>query len=167
MNRERAIEALRIGQKYAYNAMQDHLTKHCDNPPAGNEYETLREHVAQINQAIAALTAEQPQKVEDSSIANMVDALEKLSKLGNGDKPGNSEGNRIAQQALEQYRLAEQTPEPNRVVVMRDGLMSELEEIAGPSNFSPNGWMSITLKEVVSILKSLQLPAAPKDNHDE
>jgi hypothetical protein len=69
--------------------------------------------------AIAALTAEQPQKVDDSSITNLVDALEKLSKLGNGDKPGNSEGNRIAQQALEQYRLAEQTPEPNRAVVSR------------------------------------------------
>ena len=43
-----------------------------------------------------------------------LDALEKLSKLGNGDHDGNSEGNVIAQEARNKLRahLAKPEPEP-------------------------------------------------------
>lgn len=46
--------------------------------------------------------AAEPEKTSDDSrkIAIAFMALEKLSKLGNGDRPGNSDGNIIAQQAL-------------------------------------------------------------------
>lgn len=39
-------------------------------------------------------------------LETMVKALEKLSVLGNGDKPGNSDGNRIAQEALKHFEKA-------------------------------------------------------------
>ena len=44
----------------------------------------------------------------------VLDALEKLSKLGNGDHDGNSEGNVIAQEARNKLRahLAKPEPEP-------------------------------------------------------
>lgn len=58
-----------------------------------------------INAAFAARLAER-----DANIEQMRSALVALSKLGNGDRPGNSEGNVIAQRALEfdkSARLAE------------------------------------------------------------
>ena len=41
-----------------------------------------------------------------------LDALDKLSKLGNGDSDGNSDGNVIAQEAREKLRSALAQPEP-------------------------------------------------------
>lgn len=47
------------------------------------------------------------QKTEDTSgkdASLLVDALEQLSRLGNGDQPGNSSGNLVAQRALAKWR---------------------------------------------------------------
>ena len=44
------------------------------------------------------------QAVKASADEGLVDALEKLSRLGNGDQYGNSDGNRIAQEALARYK---------------------------------------------------------------
>jgi hypothetical protein len=45
-----------------------------------------------------------PPVTEPSRASVLVDALEELSKLGNGNAPGNSDGNVIAQRALARYR---------------------------------------------------------------
>jgi hypothetical protein len=42
----------------------------------------------------------------------LVEALQKLACLGNGDRPGNSEGNIIAQEALRKYEAQQAEIEP-------------------------------------------------------
>jgi len=64
-------------------------------------------------------------------VIGLVNALETLSKLGNGNKPGNSEGNRIAQHALEQYQMTAPRTSLNADVAkalnMADGFISQYE----------------------------------------
>ena len=45
--------------------------------------------------------------VKASADEGLVDALEKLSRLGNGDEYGNSDGNRIAQEALARHKTSD------------------------------------------------------------
>ena len=55
----------------------------------------------------AALRA---QPVSDDAMDALVEALEVLAKLGNGEHYGNSDGNVIAQMALAAYRAAQEKP---------------------------------------------------------
>ena len=51
-----------------------------------------------------------PQPVSDDARDALVEALEVLAKLGNGEHYGNSDGNVIAQMALAAYRAAQEKP---------------------------------------------------------
>ena len=56
----------------------------CCGPLRENDVEALQARIAELEQQLAELR----------------EALEKLARLGNGDRYGNSEGNVIAQNAL-------------------------------------------------------------------
>lgn len=73
---------------------------------------------------LAAIDKEKPK-----ASAGLVEALEKLSCLGNGNIPGNSDGNRIAQEALTEYRRHE-SAKPTAP----SGLVEELREFLKEEN---------------------------------
>jgi hypothetical protein len=84
------------------------------------EKTSLRQAANLIKEAIAALTAEQPQKVENRAILgwDMDKRLDDFTVVADALRTeGQQSRADVVTYLIERCRLAEQTPEPNRVVV--------------------------------------------------